>query len=158
MQKRYFIISIIMAFITLTFMAIANEYDSEKYIGQLIKIVPVEGKFTWSEGFYDGKTSKSKGISTPSPFTMKLNRMFFFDGKRRGGIGKVLDAASPYNELWVRFSCSWKEEIIDLETVREYHVSLGKTEPVISENGWPEFINNGNSYTINGKAEIYIDK
>ena len=105
--------------------------SAEEDLGELLYLTTDYG-WGWSR----------KGVGTldvPSNFEMRLERLWWFDGERRGGVGRIEHENHSLDGNWVVFSTRVVGTFNFRNLVGNYNVTVGFDCPKDSEGGWPIF-------------------
>jgi hypothetical protein len=103
--------------------------SAEKFIGELLAVTPHHG-YGWS---HNGKSI----APPPSPFHMRLHRLWNHDGTRRGGVAQVEQPGHPCDGLWVVFSTRHVKPYDLASRTDVYNLDLGAGDPIANAEGWP---------------------
>lgn len=103
------------------------ENSCENQIGGLLKVIPIHG---W--GWYKNNES----VEPPSPFILRLNRLWQHDGIRRGGIGEIEDSSHVYNGYMAIFDLRHYGCFNFTNKTGHYNIEITKSK-IIEINGWP---------------------
>ena len=102
--------------------------SSEEYIGKRLYVKPNYG-YGWS--------SPENFNLEDQYFEITLLSLWSFEGKLRGGIGKVEASQLSLENLWVVFSTRHEKPYDFISNLGPYNLQFHMELPVESENGWP---------------------
>jgi hypothetical protein len=109
--------------------------DTEKYIGGLLDVKPMDEYF-WTEMYSEDGQLKKRYIDTPEPFKVRITRLFACQGIIRVVVGRVEGKDSPYDSYWVRLSVRTIEKY-SFNRLESYRATLDKKEPAKDDDVWP---------------------
>ena len=126
---------------------------AEKYIGKLLYVEPVD-VYSWVEVHLEnGQLKESPIDALLAPFRIRVMKLFFYEGSRRGAVGKVEENGHPYNSYWITLSTRIAKEY-SFEKSEYYDVILDKEEPTKNHDGWPQPENINQRVSLAGFAGI----
>lgn len=108
---------------------------SERYIGQLLLVRPIYG-WGWGESYMEGTKKKERSIDVPSPFHVRVERLWSFQDVRRGVVARVEEPNCSFNGYWVTLSTR-HEGSYRFDEVNHYNITLDADEPKDGKDGWP---------------------
>ena len=98
--------------------------------GNAVHCVPFEG-WGWAAYDSDDWTSvESLTLRAPPRFQVEVVEFFDWNGKRRGGIGRVLTSESKFFDLWALFYTYHESGVFDFESnLSHYWIHIGINRP-----------------------------
>ena len=99
----------------------------EDFVEKLLKVNPVYG---WGWG-----GNKEEPVPPP-PFEIVLDRLWWMDGKRRGGVGTIRTSGHRYDGWVVIFSTRHVGEFNFSDKVGHYNITITNCK-IIEKDGWP---------------------
>ncbi|MBN2019084.1 MAG: hypothetical protein JW749_02530 [Sedimentisphaerales bacterium] len=114
----------------------------ESFVGHLLMVHPIYG---W------GWEGNEETPNPPLPFKMRLERLWWHDGIRRGGIGVIEDAGHKYSGFKVIFDLRHYGEFNFTTKTGHYNIEIAES-CVVENDKWPlPVVKKGN---CGGYAEI----
>jgi hypothetical protein len=122
---------------------ISLDDSCESFIGKLLKVKPIYG---WG---WDGN---KEAPFVPKDFKIRLEKLWWHDGKRRGGIGKIETKGHTYDGWTVIFNIRHVGTFNFTDRIGYYNISITKQE-IYKKDGWP-LPKNRNKGGCGGYCEI----
>jgi hypothetical protein len=98
------------------------------FVGRTLKVTPIYG---WG---WDGNP---EAPAPPAPFHLRLQRLWFMLGERRGGVGRIEERGHPYDGKWVVFSTRHQGTFNFTTSPGPHNISIAAAEPMDNDDGRP---------------------
>ena len=98
------------------------------FVGAILSVSPIYG---W------GWVGNPEAPAPPSPFRLRLRRIWSAFGERRGGGGVIEERGHPYDGTWVVFSTRHQGTFNFTTSPGHYNLEICLAEPVENDKGWP---------------------
>jgi hypothetical protein len=126
--------------------------SAEECVGGLLSVKPFYD-WGWSETLIESGRQKQTVIEVPSPFQVRVTRVWHYETARRGFVGRVEDKDSPFNGRWVTISTRHRVPYRITEP-GHYNIDLDVSEPTENKDGWPIPKDIENRDCASGYAEV----
>ena len=101
-----------------------------RQIGSPLFVVPFAGWGWYTDPSDDYSTKTAEAVAVPENLRIQVVELFEWNGRRRGGIAKIIDGNAQFDGMWALFYTYDAVGVFDFEAeIAQYWIHIGPNRP-----------------------------